>query len=343
MYEFKTTEQNNTKANDYETKALLYLLSYRKDSKSIQTFAVDCFNDITGCNRQYSMLWDVQSKNEQSLTPRKIGKYLITLFLNFQHDFPFEHFIFFMPKLKEGYLQNENLKTFDLSNFKEKQSSKIKEGLIAEYQRRQKQSPDETQIDSFLPQVLFVLGEDSKIDYVKKITNFKTQIIQDKFFEAIFNEIRDKQTAFKNISIHNSRIENASEVVATNKLFKRTDFDTLIINRFIGFDLFKNLNNIPLSFRDSIRDFELEECKDIIQNIHSEIARVLFDKNNKRLFWLFFEELIITVKNNINSSPTDIRQVFLTNDVNVPSEFTELTVVYLIALIKDGWQSEEDL
>ena len=126
MYEFKTTEQNNTKANDYETKALLYLLSYRKDSRSIQTFAIDCFNDVTGCNRQYSMLWDVQSKNEQSLTPRKIGKYLITLFLNFQHDFPFEHFIFFMPKLTEGYLQNENLKTFDLSNFKEKQSSKIK-------------------------------------------------------------------------------------------------------------------------------------------------------------------------------------------------------------------------
>ena len=62
VYRFETTEQNNQKANDYETKALLYLLSFRKDSKQIEVFAIDCFNDVTGCNKLYDKLWDVQSK-----------------------------------------------------------------------------------------------------------------------------------------------------------------------------------------------------------------------------------------------------------------------------------------
>lgn len=33
MYEFNTTEQNLGKANDFETKAMLYLMSFRADSK----------------------------------------------------------------------------------------------------------------------------------------------------------------------------------------------------------------------------------------------------------------------------------------------------------------------
>ena len=94
MYTFETTEQNNQKANDYETKALLYLLSFRDDSNNIETFAIDCFNDVTGCNNNFSILWDVQSKNVQGLNPRKIGGNLITLFHNYEHEFPFEYFIF---------------------------------------------------------------------------------------------------------------------------------------------------------------------------------------------------------------------------------------------------------
>ena len=35
MYEFNTTEQNLGKANDFETKAMLYLMSFRADSKNI--------------------------------------------------------------------------------------------------------------------------------------------------------------------------------------------------------------------------------------------------------------------------------------------------------------------
>ena len=199
MYRFETTEQNNQKANDYETKALLYLLSFRKDSKSIETFAIDCFNDVTGCNKNFTILWDIQSKNVQSLTPKKIGIALITLFCNYEHDFPFEHFILIMPKLKEGYLLNENSGVFQFDNFQNNQKEKIKKGLAEEYFRRKNLNSEEERIKEFLEKITFVIGNKSKIEYIKNITKFKTNIMQDKFFEDIFNEIRDIQTAYKNI------------------------------------------------------------------------------------------------------------------------------------------------
>ena len=342
MYTFETTEQNNQKANDYETKALLYLLSFRHDSNNIETFAIDCFNDVTGCNNNFSTLWDVQSKNVQSLNPKKIGISLITLFHNYEHEFPFEHFIFIMPKLKKIYFNDESQEVFSLNNFKPEYHQKIIQGLQQEYNRRYNYFPNNENISAFLEKLIFVIGSRSKCEYVKNITKFKTNIVQDKFFEDIFDEIRDKQTSFKNITIQNNSINMPSEIVTTNKIFKRTDFDTLIINRFIGYDLFRNLNNIPNSFVDSVRDFDAETRKDIIQNANSEIARSLFDKNNKRLFWLFFEELIYTIKMNLQNTSEEIYNNIIINlDVEIPNDLSRLTIIYLISLIKDGWQQEE--
>lgn len=341
MYIFETTEQNNTKANDYETKALLHLLNFRKDSKSIETFAIDCFNDVTGCNKKYTTLWDVQSKNVQSLNPRKIGQSLVTLYSNFEHEFPFKHFIFLMPKLKEGYLKDENIKMFNFENFITEQKKKVRLGLSEEYKRRKNQLIDNEKLNTFLLKVIFVIGNDSKVDYVKGITNFKTSIIQDKFFEDIFNEIRDKQTALKNICIHCEQINTPVEVKNTKKIFKRTDFDTLIINRFIGYDLFKNLVQIPISFHSTIKDFDTETIKDTIQNANAEIAKILFDKNNKKFFWKIFEVLIETIKENSKDSSVEIYNKLLAKSISIPECLSKLTIIYLISLVKDGWQQEE--
>lgn len=82
MYEFTTSERTVGIAAEYETKALLYLMSYRKDSTDIDTFIIDCFNDVTGGNNDLSKLWDVQAKGDKKLSPKLIGKYLVTLFQN---------------------------------------------------------------------------------------------------------------------------------------------------------------------------------------------------------------------------------------------------------------------
>lgn len=52
MYKFKTTEQTNDKATEFETKSLLYLLTKIKGCSGISLFIIDCFNDVTGMSLQ---------------------------------------------------------------------------------------------------------------------------------------------------------------------------------------------------------------------------------------------------------------------------------------------------
>lgn len=75
MYQFTTTERNNEKASEYETKVMLYLFGCRQDSRDMDVFIIDCFNDVSGANRDVNRLWDVQSKGVKSLNPKKIVRW----------------------------------------------------------------------------------------------------------------------------------------------------------------------------------------------------------------------------------------------------------------------------
>lgn len=67
MYRIKTSERNNDKATEYETKSLLYLLTKIKGHRTIDLFIIDCLNDVTGVAEGYKDSWDIQSKNVASL------------------------------------------------------------------------------------------------------------------------------------------------------------------------------------------------------------------------------------------------------------------------------------
>ena len=95
MYRIKTSERNNDKATEYETKSLLYLLTKIKGHKKIDIFIIDCFNDVTGAKSDFTESWDVQSKGVASLSPKTIGTALYTLFANYVSDIDFTHYLLF--------------------------------------------------------------------------------------------------------------------------------------------------------------------------------------------------------------------------------------------------------
>jgi len=138
MYTFKNTEQNNKKATDLETKSLLYLIGMHKERQTIETIAIDCFNDITGIDGQNNKLWDVQSKNHSVLNPAKIGKSLFTLLDNFECSIDFHEYILFIPKLEKSYLINNQLQSYGISNIVLKTKTGIENGLKKEYKRVKK-------------------------------------------------------------------------------------------------------------------------------------------------------------------------------------------------------------
>ena len=100
-YIVQATEKVRGIGADYETKAMLYLMSCRDDSHEIYCFAIDFFNDVTGLNNFVDKAWDVQSKGTKSGGPKDIGRELITLFKNYMSDLKFDHLILFLAAVPE--------------------------------------------------------------------------------------------------------------------------------------------------------------------------------------------------------------------------------------------------
>lgn len=337
MYQFTTTERNNAKASEYETKSLFYLFGQHKESKNIEVFIVDCFNDVTGADSKVNKLWDVQSKGVASLNPKKIGKNLFTLFQNYISDIQFNSYIFFMPKLKEMYLKDENKETYGIDNFQDKYIDKIREGLKEEYNRRKKKYPEDNSINKFLLAVDFVMAKETKEEYVKNITGFKPKVkLKEDFYNTIFEEVRDKQTALKNIDVNNLEIMQAKEVLLLGKTLWKKEIDLLVINRMVGMDLFSD-NAIPYEFIDEISSFDSEVRKDVIQECQSDIAKLLFNKNSRVTFWRFFGKLLSHKDDIKRQKPRKTFEQLKIEKVVIPKVLGEMSVIYLIAALKGGF------
>ena len=92
-YTVKSSERLRKSGSEAETKALLYLMNFRPDSDDIYYFVVDFFNDLTGMDNMASRLWDVQSKGAHHVSPKAIGKELVTLFKNYMSPLTFEAYV----------------------------------------------------------------------------------------------------------------------------------------------------------------------------------------------------------------------------------------------------------
>jgi hypothetical protein len=342
MYRFLYTEQNNEKATDFETKALLYLLSMRDDSNEIELFIIDCFNDVTGADTNINKLWDLQSKGVKSLNPKKIGISLVTLFENYLSPLSFNSFIFFFPKLNEIYFKDISAEVFGIDNFHEKYMKKILQGLKEEYLRRNPKSEImniDSEISTFLDNVSFVIASENKSDYIKSIIGGKKSFDKkNKFFDSIFDEIRNKQSALKNTSIHRKQIEHPRDVLDFNKHLTKKEIEMLVVNRIIGIEIFKFA--IPISFNNIIRSYSEDAIRDVIQESNAELSLLLFNNNNKNSFWTFFELVYNFSKENISMTVEEIYNSICEEKTVINIRIKEMSIKYFISLVKEGVMNE---
>lgn len=338
-YTFKNTEINNKKATDFETKSLLYLIGKRKDSKEVEYITFDCFNDVSGVNKKSDKIWDIQSKNEKNLAPKKIGKYLFTLFDNYISPFGFKEFIFFCPILKEEYKNDEKLNTYGTSNIVDKTLTRIKNGLNVEILRVKGDVINYTkEQEEFLKKVIIV--EDNELDneYIKTVTKFKkTEIKTDSFYQSVFQDLRDIQSAKKNTYIENEIITKIKDVLKFNRHLHTKDVETLIISRIIGCEIFE-YKSVPLYFSPFIDGFDIEDKKDTIQDCNSNLSRAFFNKNSNREFWKICEKIIEFMESNSITDVEDIfKKLFSSYKFRI-SYLNPITIKYLIAITIEGKQ-----
>ena len=204
-YTVKSSERLRPSAADTETKALLYLMNFRDDSDEIFFFVVDFFNDLTGMNKMGDKLWDLQSKGDKQPSPYIIGTELVTLYKNFVSEFEFAYYIIFLGGVSSSLRIDDTLTRFGIDNIKSTAKPKLINGLRDECKKKtyiDDNDIDDTKIDQFLKKVYFVIDDQSKSEYVKKIIKLNPTIIpSEDTLVAIFNEIRDAQSGKKNASV----------------------------------------------------------------------------------------------------------------------------------------------
>lgn len=338
-YTFRNTEINNEKASVFETKSLLYLIGKSNSKKEIEYITFDCFNDVSGIDKKGQNIWDIQSKNEGNLNPKKIGKYFFTLFDNSISKLNFKEFIFFTRPLKDDYKIDKLSRAYRYSNFETTTKGRIKNGLIDEVKRVKGTINKYTsEIENFLDNVLIVEDETTEQEYLKLITKFKNKSLKtDDFYSTVFRELRDIQSSKKNSSIENQTISNVLDVINFNRHLKILEIDTFVICRIIGVEIFK-YKSIPLGFLDYVRNLSRDDIEDLIQECNSNLSRCLFNKTSNREFWKICETIIDFLDTKFSD---DVEFIYLSNFSSYTPKYNylnEITIKYLIALTIEGFK-----
>lgn len=315
---------------------MLYLLGVHEENNEITLIAVDCFNDVTGMNEDFSKLWDIQSKNHKSLPPSKIGESLSTLYDNFISTISFYDYILFIPKLKKEYLLDNSYSAYGYSNINKKQKDGIEKKLKEKINGNNSGKTPPLFFD-FLNQVTFVEDNKRVSTYIKKLSKFKkTRSIPESVYQAIFNEIRNAQSSLKNSYIENEKIKHPSEVIRLNRHINKSEIHTLLISRLIGVDDVFAFPGVPTPFLEYIAGQKEEDVKDLLQECNENLSRAFFDKNGCKEFWAVSEKVITTLKEEPNNS---VEQTYseLVDCVDIKSPHLSIdTVKYLISLVITG-------
>ena len=138
----------------------------------------------------------------------------------------------------------------------------------------------------------------------------------------------------KRINIEGLEIQKARECLQYNKYLKRKQIESLILSRVIGYDIFKDISNVPVSFIDVIKDLDIEAKKDIIIRVNSDISKAYFDVNNPKPFFNCIDFIIDELKNT-----TDMEKIYRKYILNVkvkPQFLTEKSTKFLISMIIDN-------
>ena len=338
-YTVTSSERTTGLGNEGETRALLYLMNFAPNCENIDCFIVDFFNDVTGSDNQATKLWDVQSKNKKS-GPAEIGVALVTLFKNHISDFKdfFTHKILFLKDVTSSVRKDAAQLVFAFSDMKDPAKDKVRSALVDAC--LQKSYIDDslvsyTIIDEFLDDVLFVISNDKKSEYIRPLVKVSSRLMPtDRQLECIFNEIRNHQSAKKNTSSEGITINVPHQVFSYCRHLDRRSIMSLVLNRIVCRNPYTSPT--PRSFGEISIGFPPEEEYDRLDHCKQKIALQMFDKNSVSEFWALFEAISIPLLDNKSLEVEAIYDSISPDVLQACVHLDVLATKYFIAIIKDG-------
>lgn len=134
-------------------------------------------------------------------------------------------------------------------------------------------------------------------------------------------------------------LSSIKDALSLQKTIYRKDVELLVVNRVIGNDLFSG-RGIPLYFLPVVKDMDAEDIVDLLLDCQGKISSTLFNKNNKKNFWLLLEQIMHLV---IKHPRDNIRSIYSQITPTIKNKiFTldETSTLYLISIVKEGLQHE---
>lgn len=339
-YIIRSTEQNASRGNDMETRAMLHMLCFRDDYDDINGFAIDFFNDVTGMDNMALRLYDVQSKAAKS-GPKDIGEELVTLFKNYVSDFKayFVEEALFLGSIWGNVLEDSKLTEFKYADMTDEARRTVRKSLIDECKKKtyidDGDITDEN-IDGFLNEAIFIVSREAPEEYITPLIRTANALAPtNKDLHAIFNEIRKAQVGIKTRSkVEGLAISHPSEAYTHSRVLKRSDIELLVISRLIKVNPLEA--GVPTSFISIYNNLAPEESDERVEECQHAVARQMFAASETAAFWAFLEEIVTAIDNDPEAGVEELFRA-IDNDVLNGCKFLDvLSAQYFIAIVKDG-------
>ena len=342
-YKITASERTNEKASDTETKALLYLMNFHPRKDDIDFFVIDFFNDVTGTNCLQDEAFDVQAKGKNNMSPKQLGRALVTLFKNYLSDLRFVDYILFVNGISSSSLLKDQKNILRIEDFAPKAQKAIVEGLKAEAKKKTYIQQDlicDDKIENFLQQISFVINDRTKEEYIRAIMQGEQFVIDDSdlYLQKIFDEIRKTQFAKKIPNVEGITIKYLSDFSKFNKHLSVNEIKLLVLSRLLN----KNslTESVPVSFVNYLASINKNaiEQKELIEDCSSKIFLMVYDKNNGSAYWKLFGDIYSLVKSPqcIDANIEMIYQLLPREEILAIRHLDRNAVLYFIALVKDS-------
>lgn len=349
-YIVNSAERTTRSASLQETKTLLYLMGNLEDSKDLETFVIDVCNDIVAVNKNH--YYDAQAKGDCQCSPKEIGEDLVTLYKDYLSIFNFDMYL-----LSIRDVSLSNLKVFPdkpifrlkICDFTKEAQDIIKESLIDECCSktyiRDCYNDFLLHIDDFLGEVIILINNDEKCNYISKISFADMGGISSYELSSIFEEIRDKQLAIKSLTdVNGASLSLMSDQLKLGRNFDVEIINNLIFERIVGMSIVNNASSYcPILFINYLTSYskDIDEQQELLQECVGEIYKSLCNTNLNKDFWELIYSIIKIVRNN---------QLLSINEIysKLQKDYSDLTylsilnkdyyMLYLISCIKEKYK-----
>lgn len=337
-YVVRSSEKLRKSGADFETKAMLYLMNFREDSKEMYYFVVDFFNDITGVDRMARKFWDVQAKASKKASAKSIGRELVTLYKNYVSEFDFHAYILFLGAVPDTFRIEKELCVFQANNISDRARDSILKGLREECITREyieKKDIVDDRLNDFLKQVWFVVDDKAPQDYVREIVKNNPKIIpKDSELLKIFNEIRDEQSSKKNSMVEGIVLTQPDEVITYGRHLTTNEIRLLVLSRIINTDPLGK--SIPGPFIYVYNKIPEEKRKDTVEDCQRSLCRALFNKSAAQGFWDLFANIYDLLIKYPTQNVDFIYKEIGSDITDACPDFDVLSLKYFIAKVKEG-------